>query len=163
PPADREWADQLQTVRPARQFGRPHQRRVRRVDERPEAGAARHDQAHHHRARQRGAAALAGVQPDLPHRWNPTVRRPVASAEGGGICAVGTASGAGLVHDEMMDRFRALRRRAWSSWGSVVVVASSLWLLAAPGAMAQASVDSASLRWEVPTLLPPGARLAVVS
>ncbi len=42
-------------------------------------------------------------------------------------------------------------------------VAASLWLMAASGAMAQGSADSTHLRWEVATLLPPGARLAVLS
>ena len=42
-----------------------------------------------------------------------------------------------------------------------LLVAALSWIPAAP-AMAQAS-DSTSLRWQVPTLLPPGARLAVVS
>ena len=44
-----------------------------------------------------------------------------------------------------------------------VGVAALLWLLLAPGAMAQASADSAQLQWTVPPLLPPGALLAVVS
>jgi len=42
-------------------------------------------------------------------------------------------------------------------------VAASLWLMAAPGAMAQVSGDLAHLQWQVATLLPPGARLAVLS
>jgi quercetin dioxygenase-like cupin family protein len=44
-----------------------------------------------------------------------------------------------------------------------VVVAASVWLLAAPGAMAQASADPAQLQWQVPPVLPPGALIAVVS
>ena len=50
-----------------------------------------------------------------------------------------------------------------SSVNFTVVVAASVWLLAAPEAMAQASADSARLEWQVPPLLPPGALLAVVS
>jgi quercetin dioxygenase-like cupin family protein len=46
---------------------------------------------------------------------------------------------------------------------SAVFVAASLGFLAAPRVRAQASGDSASLRWSVPPLLPPGALLAVVS
>jgi hypothetical protein len=38
-----------------------------------------------------------------------------------------------------------------------VVVAASVWLLAAPGAMAQTLADPARLRWQVPPVLPPGA------
>ncbi len=44
-----------------------------------------------------------------------------------------------------------------------VVVAGSLWLLAAPEAMAQAAADSSNLQWQVPPVLPPGALLAVIS
>jgi quercetin dioxygenase-like cupin family protein len=44
-----------------------------------------------------------------------------------------------------------------------VVVAASLWLMAASEAMAQVAPDSAHLHWQVPDLLPPGARLAVLS
>jgi quercetin dioxygenase-like cupin family protein len=44
-----------------------------------------------------------------------------------------------------------------------VVVAASVWLLAAPEAMAQASADSSRLQWQVPPVMPPGALLAVVS
>ena len=44
-----------------------------------------------------------------------------------------------------------------------VVVAALLWLLLAPGAMAQASANPARLQWSVPPLLPPGALIAVVS
>jgi quercetin dioxygenase-like cupin family protein len=44
-----------------------------------------------------------------------------------------------------------------------LVVAASLWLLLARGAMAQAPADSAALQWSVPPLLPPGALIAVVS
>ena len=44
-----------------------------------------------------------------------------------------------------------------------VVVAASVWLLGAPGAVAQASADPAQLQWQVPPVLPPGALLAVVS
>jgi quercetin dioxygenase-like cupin family protein len=40
---------------------------------------------------------------------------------------------------------------------------ASLWLVAPPGAVAQVSADSAHLQWQVPTLLPPGARLAVLT
>ncbi len=46
---------------------------------------------------------------------------------------------------------------------SAVVVAASLGFLAAPGLMAQATANSASLRWTVPDVLPPGALLAVIS
>jgi quercetin dioxygenase-like cupin family protein len=46
---------------------------------------------------------------------------------------------------------------------SAVFVAASLGFLAAPGVIAQASADSASLQWSAPPLLPPGALLAVVS
>jgi quercetin dioxygenase-like cupin family protein len=42
-------------------------------------------------------------------------------------------------------------------------VAASGWLLTAPGALAQAPADSASLKWFTPPLLPPGALIAVVS
>jgi quercetin dioxygenase-like cupin family protein len=43
------------------------------------------------------------------------------------------------------------------------LVLTSLWLLLAPGAMAQTSDTPAALKWLVPPLLPPGALLAVVS
>jgi quercetin dioxygenase-like cupin family protein len=43
-----------------------------------------------------------------------------------------------------------------------VVIAGSMWFLAAPGAMAQSSADPASLEWTVPPVLPPGALIAVV-
>jgi quercetin dioxygenase-like cupin family protein len=43
-----------------------------------------------------------------------------------------------------------------------VLIAASVWFLAAPGAMAQ-STDPASLQWSVPSVLPPGARIAVIS
>jgi len=46
---------------------------------------------------------------------------------------------------------------------TTLFVAASLWLMAAPGAMAQVLADSAHLQWVVATLLPPGARLAVLS
>jgi quercetin dioxygenase-like cupin family protein len=46
---------------------------------------------------------------------------------------------------------------------STLFVAASLWLMAARGAMGQVSADSAQLQWVVATLLPPGARLAVLS
>jgi quercetin dioxygenase-like cupin family protein len=46
---------------------------------------------------------------------------------------------------------------------STLFVAASIWLMAARGAMAQVSADSAHLQWLVPPLLPPGARLAVLS
>jgi quercetin dioxygenase-like cupin family protein len=45
----------------------------------------------------------------------------------------------------------------------VVVTVVLLWLMAAPVAMAQVPTDSARLHWLVPPLLPPGARLAVLS
>jgi quercetin dioxygenase-like cupin family protein len=48
-------------------------------------------------------------------------------------------------------------RRLW------VVMAASVWFLAAPGAMAQSSPDPESLEWSVPPVLPPGALIAVVS
>ena len=44
-----------------------------------------------------------------------------------------------------------------------VLIAASVWFLAAPGAMAQSSADPASLHWSVPPVLPPGALIAVVS
>jgi quercetin dioxygenase-like cupin family protein len=50
-----------------------------------------------------------------------------------------------------------------SSRPLAALVSASLWLPLAPGAMAQASADSAQLQWIVPPLLPPGALLAVVS
>ena len=43
------------------------------------------------------------------------------------------------------------------------VAIASVWILAAPGAMAQAPADPAQLQWQVPDVLPPGALLAVVS
>jgi quercetin dioxygenase-like cupin family protein len=43
-----------------------------------------------------------------------------------------------------------------------VLIAASVWFLAAPGAMAQSSPDSTSLEWSVPPVLPPGALIAVV-
>ena len=46
---------------------------------------------------------------------------------------------------------------------SAVLVVASLGLLPDAGAWAQTSATPESLRWEVPTLLPPGALLAVVS
>ena len=45
----------------------------------------------------------------------------------------------------------------------VVVVAALVSLAATQGVMAQASAHDASLHWQVPTLLPPGAMLAVIS
>lgn len=42
------------------------------------------------------------------------------------------------------------------------VIAASVWLLAAPGALAQSSKDPESLTWSVPPVLPPGARIAGV-
>jgi quercetin dioxygenase-like cupin family protein len=48
------------------------------------------------------------------------------------------------------------------STSPAIIVAASLLLLPASGAVAQASADSA-LHWLVPPLLPPGALLAVVS
>jgi len=44
-----------------------------------------------------------------------------------------------------------------------LVVAFSVWLLAATGAEAQTTNDSTALRWSVATLLPPGALYAVIS
>jgi quercetin dioxygenase-like cupin family protein len=44
-----------------------------------------------------------------------------------------------------------------------VLIAASVWLLEAPGAMAQSSADPPSLQWTVPPVLPPGALIAVVS
>ena len=44
-----------------------------------------------------------------------------------------------------------------------VLIAASVWFLAAPGVMAQSSADPASLEWSVPPVLPPGALIAVVS
>jgi quercetin dioxygenase-like cupin family protein len=46
---------------------------------------------------------------------------------------------------------------------SAVLVAVSLSLLPASGAIAQASADQSALKWFVPPLLPPGALIAVVS
>jgi quercetin dioxygenase-like cupin family protein len=46
---------------------------------------------------------------------------------------------------------------------SAVIVAASVWLLAASNAGAQTTDDSASLHWSVATLLPPGALYAVMS
>jgi quercetin dioxygenase-like cupin family protein len=43
------------------------------------------------------------------------------------------------------------------------IFALVVWLAAAPGAMAQAPASPATLHWQVPPLLPPGAQLAVVS
>lgn len=43
-----------------------------------------------------------------------------------------------------------------------VLVAVSVWFLAARGAMAQASADRAPLHWSVPPVLPPGALIAVL-
>jgi quercetin dioxygenase-like cupin family protein len=48
------------------------------------------------------------------------------------------------------------RRRLW------LLIAASVWFLAAPGAMAQSSGDPAPLQWTVPPVLPPGALIAVV-
>ena len=45
----------------------------------------------------------------------------------------------------------------------LAVVAGSMWLLAAPKGMAQSSGGTPHLQWQVPTLLPPGALLAVLS
>jgi mannose-6-phosphate isomerase-like protein (cupin superfamily) len=53
--------------------------------------------------------------------------------------------------------------RGGSINGPAVIVAASMWLLVAPGAIAQAAADASSLRWSVPTLLPPGALYAIVS
>ena len=44
-----------------------------------------------------------------------------------------------------------------------VLVAASVWLLAAPDAVAQIQAKQGSLRWIVPPVLPPGALIAVVS
>jgi quercetin dioxygenase-like cupin family protein len=44
-----------------------------------------------------------------------------------------------------------------------ILVAASAWFLGARGAMAQDSAEPASLHWFAPPLLPPGARIAVVS
>jgi quercetin dioxygenase-like cupin family protein len=43
-----------------------------------------------------------------------------------------------------------------------VVVVASVLVLTAPGAVAQAPADSATLQWFVPPVLPPGALIAVV-
>jgi quercetin dioxygenase-like cupin family protein len=43
-----------------------------------------------------------------------------------------------------------------------ILIAALVWFLAAPGAMAQSSADPASLHWQVPDVLPPGALIAVV-
>ena len=45
----------------------------------------------------------------------------------------------------------------------VVLVAASAWFLGARGALAQDVAEPASLQWFAPPLLPPGARIAVVS
>jgi len=54
-------------------------------------------------------------------------------------------------------------RRCTSRCGPAVLIAASLWLLAAPDAMAQLSAEPAPLKWFVPPLLPAGALIAVVS
>jgi quercetin dioxygenase-like cupin family protein len=46
---------------------------------------------------------------------------------------------------------------------SIVIITALAWLVAAPAAMAQASAGATPLHWQVPPLLPPGARLAVVT
>ena len=46
---------------------------------------------------------------------------------------------------------------------SAVLVAASAWFLGARGALAQGLAEPASLQWFAPPLLPPGARIAVVS
>jgi quercetin dioxygenase-like cupin family protein len=46
---------------------------------------------------------------------------------------------------------------------SVLTVAALAWLVAASGAVAQEAAGTAQLHWQVPPLLPPGARLAVIS
>jgi quercetin dioxygenase-like cupin family protein len=45
----------------------------------------------------------------------------------------------------------------------LLLFAASAWFLAAPGAKAQSSDDPESLQWTVPPVLPPGARIAVIS
>jgi quercetin dioxygenase-like cupin family protein len=45
----------------------------------------------------------------------------------------------------------------------LVLIAVAVWSLAAADAMGQSSADSASPRWLVPPVLPPGALIAVVS
>jgi quercetin dioxygenase-like cupin family protein len=47
--------------------------------------------------------------------------------------------------------------------GGTALTTASLLVLTAQGALAQASPDTTSLHWSVPTLLPPGARYAVLS
>jgi len=44
-----------------------------------------------------------------------------------------------------------------------VLLAASVWFLAAPEAMAQSTAYPSSLRWTVPPVLPPGALISVVS
>jgi quercetin dioxygenase-like cupin family protein len=43
-----------------------------------------------------------------------------------------------------------------------VLIAASVWVVAAPSAMAQSSSDAAALQWSNPTILPLGALAAVV-
>ena len=44
-----------------------------------------------------------------------------------------------------------------------VLIAASVWVVAAPSAMAQSSSDAAALQWSNPTILPLGALAAIVS
>jgi len=48
-----------------------------------------------------------------------------------------------------------------NKWLAFLAVA--MWLQAAPGALAQTAGNPVRLQWQVPPLLPPGARLAIVS
>jgi quercetin dioxygenase-like cupin family protein len=43
-----------------------------------------------------------------------------------------------------------------------VLIAASVWFLAAPEAMAQSTASAAPLQWTIPPVLPPGALIAVV-
>jgi quercetin dioxygenase-like cupin family protein len=45
----------------------------------------------------------------------------------------------------------------------LVLIAASMGFLAASSAMAQSPADSASLKWSMPTTMPPSARVAVVN
>lgn len=56
-------------------------------------------------------------------------------------------------------------RRAMPNWLPAVVIAASASLLLTPAGMAQASTSSTSrsLHWVIPDVLPPGARLAILS
>jgi quercetin dioxygenase-like cupin family protein len=63
----------------------------------------------------------------------------------------------GLIEENEMKETTSDRRRL------CVLIAASVWCLAAPDAMAQSSADPATLEWSNATVLPPGALIAVVS